>query len=313
MSLTPEQLELRRQGVTATDISALCGLNPYKSAMAVYLDKIGEPIEREDSEAMYWGNALEGSILQRYALDMEEEEGASSKRTVQGHEGTLQANVRSWAMCTPDAFVCRWPLAEPQERLWGIELKTAGAAEQVKRWGRGGDQVPYEYLCQCAWSMAVCELPRWDIAVLLATYHGLEYRQYTLTRDLDLERDLIKVGRDFHYINVAQRIPPHPDGSLSSARAIRRLYPEDNTPIAPATDTADELAHDLWIANQDYADANTERERLRQELMGEIQFAEGVQGRDFKITWKRNAKGNRVFRTTGKLFDRKVAIRNEEA
>lgn len=38
MPLTAEQIELRRTGITSTDISAVCGLNPYKSAMAAAHD-----------------------------------------------------------------------------------------------------------------------------------------------------------------------------------------------------------------------------------------------------------------------------------
>ena len=72
MTLTPEQLEMRRAGITSTDISAICGLSSYKSAMEVYLEKVGKPIPREDTEAMYWGRSLETPIALRYQETLDE-------------------------------------------------------------------------------------------------------------------------------------------------------------------------------------------------------------------------------------------------
>lgn len=74
MTLTAEQLAKRRTGITSTDIAAICGLNPYKSPMAVYLDKIGKPLEVEQTEGMFWGLALEPLLLQRYEATVDDDE-----------------------------------------------------------------------------------------------------------------------------------------------------------------------------------------------------------------------------------------------
>ena len=41
MSLTPEQIEFRRRGITGTDISAIMGLNPWKSPLDIWNEKKG--------------------------------------------------------------------------------------------------------------------------------------------------------------------------------------------------------------------------------------------------------------------------------
>ncbi len=52
-----EWLRIRKQYLTGTDAGAICGMNPYKSAMQVYLDKTGPEIETMDNEAMRLGRA----------------------------------------------------------------------------------------------------------------------------------------------------------------------------------------------------------------------------------------------------------------
>mgnify|MGYP003353102479 CR=1 FL=1 len=37
---TPEQLEKRRLGIGGSDVAAICGLNPYKTALDVYFEKV---------------------------------------------------------------------------------------------------------------------------------------------------------------------------------------------------------------------------------------------------------------------------------
>lgn len=67
--LTEQQLEQRRQGIGASEAAAICGLNPWQSALAVYLGKIGELPQTPASAAMEWGNRLEAPILDAYAHD----------------------------------------------------------------------------------------------------------------------------------------------------------------------------------------------------------------------------------------------------
>lgn len=42
-------LAYRKKGIGGSDAGAVCGLNPYRSAMAVYLDKTTEETEQVDN------------------------------------------------------------------------------------------------------------------------------------------------------------------------------------------------------------------------------------------------------------------------
>ena len=50
-----EWLNYRKQGIGGSDAGAVCGLNPYKTAMEVYQDKVSSETEDFDNEAMRQG------------------------------------------------------------------------------------------------------------------------------------------------------------------------------------------------------------------------------------------------------------------
>ena len=47
-----EWLKLRKKGIGGSDAGAVCGVNPFCSAISVYMDKISEEINESDSETM---------------------------------------------------------------------------------------------------------------------------------------------------------------------------------------------------------------------------------------------------------------------
>jgi putative phage-type endonuclease len=52
-------LKHRNKGIGGSDVSAICGLNPWRSPLSVYLEKTGQIEAAEENEAMRWGTLLE--------------------------------------------------------------------------------------------------------------------------------------------------------------------------------------------------------------------------------------------------------------
>ena len=52
----------RKRGIGGSDAGAVCGLNPYRSAMEVYLDKTTDDTEEFDNEAMRQGREFEDYV-----------------------------------------------------------------------------------------------------------------------------------------------------------------------------------------------------------------------------------------------------------
>lgn len=59
-------LEERKKGIGGSEAAAIMGLDKNRSALAVYLDKIGEGVSVEENERMHWGTMLEEQIALEY-------------------------------------------------------------------------------------------------------------------------------------------------------------------------------------------------------------------------------------------------------
>ena len=59
MANKQEWLKERKNYFGGTDLAAIAGLNPYRTALDVYLDKTSDDIREETNSAMRWGNLLE--------------------------------------------------------------------------------------------------------------------------------------------------------------------------------------------------------------------------------------------------------------
>ena len=61
-----EWLRMRKTGIGGSDAGAICGLNPYASAMSVFYDKTTEELDLEDNESMRQGRDLEDYVARRF-------------------------------------------------------------------------------------------------------------------------------------------------------------------------------------------------------------------------------------------------------
>ena len=61
-----EWLKLRKNGIGGSDAGAVCGVNPYRSALDVFIDKTTDAISDFDNEAMRQGRDLENYVAQRF-------------------------------------------------------------------------------------------------------------------------------------------------------------------------------------------------------------------------------------------------------
>ena len=292
--LTPEQIAQRRTGVSSTDLRVILAyyagregkqvpwpLYDGESALAVYAEKLGKARPRDDTVVTRAGRHLEAGVLAWYA----EETGAH-----------LIYNSETWTrtpdarhMATPDGFASSVPYVGAE---WGVEAKTVWVREQCARWGEKPDAVPVEYYLQCQWCMYVCEMPRWDIAVLLAGGYAVDFRIYTIPRnDAQIPR-LIEVADRFLAEHVDPQVPPEPDGSRAAAMALADLAPADPAPCRLTMNAEEEeLIDQLAEADGEYRAAGKRRELLRQQIIARANQA-GIVGIE-------TPKGQRVYRDKG--------------
>ena len=199
-----EWLRYRKQGIGGSDAGAICGLNPYCSAMQVYYGKTTEDIEDIDNEAMRQGREMEEYIAKRFS----EKTGKKVRR----------ANAMFYDEKNPFmlADVDRMVVGENA----GLECKTASPF-MAEYWS--GDKIPLSYQMQCFHYMSVMNADAWYVAVLI---YGREFKIYKLERDEEIIANLIQLEKNFWENNVLKRILPDPDGSKLADSVIADYYKE---------------------------------------------------------------------------------------
>lgn len=184
---------LSTEGIGASEISAVAGLNPYASPWDVYLRKTGQAPDVDHTPQIEWGHRLEPVIRQAYVDQMQ--------ATVMVPPKSLFHKETTWARATPD----------------GITLKKSGdweAIVQCKNVGtwveKAWSDAPPSYVqIQEQWEMYVTGLDRADVAVLIG---GSDFRVYTVHRDDKMIADLVTIASEF-WRGVETRTPPRIDNS----------------------------------------------------------------------------------------------------
>jgi putative phage-type endonuclease len=187
--LTEEQKELRKSGIGGSDSAAVAGLSRYKSNIDVYLEKIGFKDLEEAGEAAYWGNALEKLIADEYVKRNKEE--------VSQYKSLFKAEKYPWMIANIDGYI--------STKNAVLECKTCNQYK-ASEWGeQNTDEIPDEYLLQCAHYRIVTDCDFVAIAVLIG---GQEYRQYRYEKNITLENKLINIEYDFWHKHVLPQEPP---------------------------------------------------------------------------------------------------------
>lgn len=259
-------LEYRKKGIGGSDAGAICGLNPWRTAIDVYVDKTKEKVgEIADNEAMRVGRDLEEYVAQRFIE-------ATGKKV---HK--VNAIMHN--------FMHDFMLANVDRKIDGenayLECKTANAYK-AKDWEDG--KVPESYEIQCHHYMAVTGADAVYIACLIM---GIDFVIVKIERDEAVINDLIKIETDFWNNNVLKKVMPPPDGSEAAKDIINEIYTvtKFDDEVIDMSDDENKLAR-IDELEELIGNLKTEQEQLKQELM--IRMGEFETGyiKDRKITWK---------------------------
>ena len=200
-----EWLRERKNYLGGTDLAAIAGLSPYRTALDVYLDKTGDDIVCETNAAMRWGTLLEDVVANEYSQVIGQTTAIEPNTIYHPEYKFLGANIDRWV----------------GNKEYVLECKTAGFTK-AKEWGDlGTEQIPELYLIQVAYYAAMCDVHKVDIAVLIG---GQDFRIYTYERNKELEDKIIKIGINFWSNHIEKRVPP----KCVNTRDTFHLFPQSN-------------------------------------------------------------------------------------
>lgn len=264
-------LSYRRGGIGGSDAGAICGLNPYSTAVNVYLDKLNKKEETVDNEAMRQGRDFEQYVAERFT----EATGLKVRRA-----NAIFTNEEHPFMY---ANVDRLLVGEDA----GLECKTANAYG-AERWKDG--HIPEHYEIQCHHYMAVTGAKAWYIACVIL---GIGFVWKKIERDEGIISDLIQIEKEFWEEYVQKEVMPDPDGSNAADEIIAQYYKTAEEGKEIPLNGFDERLKRRTEIDVLVDKLETEKKQIDQEIKIEMEDAELASTNDYRITWK-NTVSNRV-------------------
>lgn len=203
MDKTIDELEWHRQrrlGIGGSDIGAIVGVNPWKTALDVFLEKTGQAPVVEPNESMKLGTALEPFVVENY----EEKTGYKCVEHVgMYHHGVVCANI--------DRIV---DLGDGVTQKDGIVLSKRILEAKTSRheWANG---VPLSYQCQVQWYMGDFDaVEQADVAVYYTGGQKDPFHIFPVKKDLDTFAFLKEKAEEFwnKYVLTNTMPPPQNEG-----------------------------------------------------------------------------------------------------
>ncbi|MBQ6888546.1 MAG: YqaJ viral recombinase family protein [Lachnospiraceae bacterium] len=257
-------LRLRKSGIGGSDAGAICGLNPYSSAMKVFQDKISEEVVEQDNEAIRIGHDLEDYVAQRFM----EATGLKVRKS-----NFMYRSVEHPYMI---ADVDRLIVGEDA----GLECKTA-SAYNADKWADGN--IPLHYVMQCYHYMAVTGKRAWYIAAVIL---GREFIYRKLVWDDEVIGQLIDIEENFWNNHVVKGLIPPPDGSKACDEVIEKYFhTARNTSMIQLVGFDEKLRRREEILGS-ISKLQEEQKQIEQEVKLFMQDNELAGSECFRVSWK---------------------------
>ncbi len=257
-------LKLRKTGIGGSDAGAICGVNPYSSAMKVFQDKTSEAVEEQDSEAIRIGHDLENYVAQRFT--------EATGLRVRKSNFMYRSTEHPFMIADVDRLI----VGEDA----GLECKTT-SAYNADKWADG--DIPLHYVLQCYHYMAVTGKRVWYIAAVIL---GREFTYRRLEWDDELIDRLIGIEENFWNNHVAQGIMPPPDGSRACDEVLEQYFHTAKKASAIELVGFDEKLRRREEIIGFVAELQKEQKQIEQEVKLFMQDNELARSSAYSVSWK---------------------------
>lgn len=258
-----EWLKVRKLGLGGSDMSAVLGVNQWRSPLDVWLDKTSDTVEEKESEPMYWGTILEDIVAQEFA-----------KRTgykVRNNNFTLQSEKWPYLLANIDREIVGLDA--------GLECKTANAFK-AEEWQ--GDSVPDAYYIQCQHYMAVTGKASWWIAALIG---GNTFVYKEIKRNEEIIQAIIDTGAEFWRL-VETKTMPAPDDSKSCGEALKKLYKHSNGKAIELPAAYSNAVLDYLKIKEQLTELEAQKRGIENLLKDYMKDNEKATAGEYVVSWK---------------------------
>jgi predicted phage-related endonuclease len=266
-----EWLALRSVDLTASDVGAAVGLDPYKSPLALYAEKTGLLLPQADNNAMRRGRWLEAAVLS--AIREEHPDWEVRPAGIYLRDAELRLGA------TPDA------IAQTDEPgLTNIQCKVVNRPGYERDWVNGP---PLNYQLQTLTEGMLLDAHRSLVAALVIDTYTAELYLHPVPRHEAAEARVKEIATAF-WSRVAAGTPP-PADYQRDAETIAALHPRSE-PETVVDLTGDnhirELLHDRAILKDGISGSEKMVEAIDTEIKAKIGDAERATLPGWKLSWK---------------------------
>jgi len=236
-----EQLD-RKTFLGGSDIAAVMGMDPYRSPLSVFNDKLGISEREPASYAMRKGTHFEKAIFSLYA---------ETRKVWLGDAGyTPPHPLFPFLRGSYDRLLLSGKGGEPVALLEG---KTA-SIRQSHKWSTPGEdpvQVPLQYFTQQTWYTGLLGLPEGRLVADLDWYPD-DLGEYVFVFNADFFELCVESGARFWTDHVETGVPPEPEVHKSTHDEIVKLWPKgDPGKAVPAPEELEEMWDRALVAYRD--------------------------------------------------------------
>jgi putative phage-type endonuclease len=284
LSFDEQRLEQRRKTLGASEIPAVAGVNPHRTALDVYLEKKGLAAPFAGNAFTEWGLRLEEPIATKYS------------EVVGLPVITTDPYVaRGWMSATPDRLVVQSLKhlidEEPYAPLWGVEIKRFGEHRADDFGVPGSGEVPLDVTAQALWSMMVTDLKRWDVAVLIGQ---ADFRIYHIAYDDAAANALHDVGYQFWHQHVLADVEPSLSHGTSSAhRYLQQKFALHSVEMREPTPEIMEAGRELARLKAQLKVLESQKDVLEHRIQEAIGTAAGIRN---VASWKLDKVGRPLWK-----------------
>ena len=264
-----EWLKHRQAGIGGSDASCIAGLNPWKSAIQLYMDKKEENPQEQKSLRMELGNRLEGLVAELFT--------EATGLKVRNVNGILKNDKYPFALANIDRAIVG-------EKAF-LECKTTNSYA-LKEWEEG---VPAHYEIQCLHYMAITGATHCYIAALIG---NSDFIWHKIERDQETIDYLMQIEKDFWENNIEKDVVPMPDGSDAYSEYLKKKYDKSNGQVIELhllengvnkLNRYDEIVADIKALE-------SEKKLIEQEIQLHMEEFEVAKIGDRKVTWKSSSR-----------------------
>lgn len=261
-----EWLQIRKSGIGGSDAASVLGLNPYKSSVTVFMEKLDYINPKEVNYKMELGNKLEDFVAKEFSL--------KTGLKVRNINGILKNDKYPYAIANIDRAVVG-------EKAFLECIVTNNYSK--KTWTKG---VPVYLHIQVNHYMAVSGATHCYVAALIGNEDFIIHR---IERDEEIIGEIMKLEELFWEKCILGEDIPALDGSVDYSQVLQGLYKnsKDEELILFEQEKILERYDEI---TEIYKEIEVERKKIEQYFKIQLnEYEVGFVG-DRKITWKKQTR-----------------------